>query len=250
MTMFRTMWSLQRELTAVAAALTFMAMVAATRAHQPVPAPMTPATDSVGEGIKPLVRGGRYCEIMIVRRNGGKNEAELWSTQGISVCPEDCEAAFDADGIKSETGAQRVVVNGPKIWLPSSPAPTPPADARRRFGGIDLGLVVTLEVARGSGDPFKERVVPRTTTNTFKAGEEVYEMISPDGVVYVMQSMSLSEDRTLTMDDLATLGPRMKLPKGWKYSARILEADLSLTPSRDGHVVVLQDRLKNTYQRR
>ena len=32
--------------------------------------------------------------------------------------------------------------------------------------------------------------------------------------------------------------------------ARILDADLSLAPSQDGEVVVLQDRLKNTYQRR
>lgn len=249
MTMFRSICRSRSGL-AAGAALTCLTVALTTLVHQPASAHMHDTTDAPIEDIKPLVRGGRYCEIMIVRRNEGKNEAEVWSTQGISVCPEDCRAAFDAGEIKSETGARRVVVNGPKIWLPNSPAPTPPEDARRRFGGIEVGLVVTFEVNRGDGDPFKERVVPRKTTNTFKGGQEVYELISPDGVVYVMQSMSLSEEPDLTMEDLATLEPRLRLPRGWKYRARILEADLSLAPSEDGKVVVLQDRLKNAYQRR
>ena len=249
MTMFESTRRFRRGL-AAAAVMTCMAVAGPTGARQPAPAQTDAATDAAGEGSEPLVRGGRYCEIMIVRRNQGKNQAEVWSTQGVSVCPDDCGAAFDADDIKAETGAQRVVVNGPKIWLPNSPAPTPPTDTRRRFGGIDVGLVVTLEVSRGAGDPFKERVVPRKTTNTFKSGEEVYELISPDGVVYVMQSMSLSEEPGLTMDELPKLGTRLRLPRGWQYRARILDADLSLAPSQDGEVVVLQDRLKNTYQRR
>jgi hypothetical protein len=209
----------------------------------------TPA-DAAAQEVKPLVRGERYCEIMIVRRKDGKNVAEVWSTQGISVCPDNCEATFDDGDIKSETKAERVVINGPKIWLPNSPAPTPPANARRHFGGIEVGLVVTLEVKRGEGDPFKERTVPRKTTNTFKSGEEVYELIAPDGEVYVMQSMSLSEDADLTMDDLATLHSRMRLPRGWRYRASTLDADLILAPNQDGNVIVLQDRLKNIYQRR
>lgn len=248
MTMFKRVRRVEPEL-AVAAALACLTAAGSALPDQRAPARSDVAAEASAEGVKPLARGERYCEIMIVRRKEGKNEAEVWSTQGVSPCPEDCGAAFDADDIKAQTGAQRVVVNGPKIWLPNSPAPTPPVDARRRFGGIEVGLVVTLEVSRGAGDPFKERVVPRTTANTFSAGTEVYELVSPGGVVYVMQSMSLSEEPTLTMNDLATLGSRMKLPRGWRYAARILEADLSLTPNKDSEVVVLQDGLKNTYQR-
>jgi hypothetical protein len=198
--------------------------------------------------VEPLVRGGRYCEVMVVRKNGRKFEAEVWSTQGLSTCPEDCAAAINADDIKSQTGAQRVVVNGPKIWLPNSPAPTPPNDARKRFGGIEMGLVATTEVNRGDSQPLKERVVPRETSNTFNRGEEIYELVSPDNVVYVMHSMSLSESPNLTMDQLPTLERLLELPKGWSYRAQILEQDLVLGP-RDGKVVVLQDRLKNTYQK-
>lgn len=239
---------LQPTLAAVASAC--LAVGGATLAKQPMPSAIEAQPGAAAQEVKPLVRGGRYCEIMIVRLEDGKNMAEVWSTQGISVCPDNCEAAFDAGDIKSETNARRVAINGPRIWLPNTPAPIPPADARRHFGGIELGLVVTLEVKRGAGDPFKERVVPRKTTNTFKSGEEVYELISPDGEIYVMQSMSLSEEPDLTMDDLATLDTRMRLPRGWSYRARTLDVDLILAPSENGEVVVLQDRLKNTYQRR
>ncbi|MDX2131291.1 MAG: hypothetical protein SFY69_04485 [Planctomycetota bacterium] len=249
MTIFKSICRSRREL-AAAAALTCLTVGGAALVHQPTSAPTQNTTDATAEDVKPLVRGGRYCEIMIVRRNAGKNEAEVWSTQGISACPKDCKAVFDAAAIKTETKAQRVVINGPKIWLPNSPAPTPPAESRRRFGGIEMGLVATLEVKRGDGDPLKERVVPRKTTNTFKGGEEVYELISPDGVVYVMHSMSLSEEPDVKIADLATLESRLRLPRGWKYRARLLEADLSLAPGKDDTVVVLQDRLKNTYQRR
>lgn len=248
MTMLKRMRRLQ--LAFAAAALVCLAVGGATPAQQPMPSATETPPGAVAQEVKPLVRGERYYEIMIVRRKDGKNVAEVWSTQGISACTDDCKAAFDAGEIKSETKARRVVINGPKIWLPNSPAPTPSADARRRFGGIEVGLVVTLEVERGAGDPFEERVVPRKTTNSFKSGEEVYELISPAGHIYVMQSMSLSEDPDLTMNDLATLGSRMRLPRGWSYQARTLDADLILALSEEGTVVVLQDRLKNTYQRR
>lgn len=197
---------------------------------------------------KPLMRGERYCEVMIVRKNGRKLEAEVWSTQGVSPCPDDCVKAFDTGDIKSETGAQRVTVNGPKVWLPNSPAPTPEAGSRRRFGGIELGLMTTLEVDRSSRQPYTERALPRTTSNTFTRGAEIYELTSPDGDAYVMHSMSLSEDPTLAIDQLATLEPKLKLPRGWTYRARVLDEDLILGP-REGEVVVLQDRLKNTYQK-
>ena len=235
---------------AAAAALAGAATAGATFAHQSSTPQAGLVADAVTADVPRLARGGRYCDIMIVRRDDGDNVIEVWSTQGVSACPDDCEAAFDAKDIKSRTDARRVAINGPRIWLPNSPAPTPPADARRHFGGIEVGLVVTLEAKRGAGDPFKERVVPRKTTNVFKSGEELYELVSPDGDVYVMQSMSLTEDPDLTMDDLSTLDARLKLPRKWSYRARTLEADLMLGPNEDGEVVLLQDRLKNTYQRR
>ena len=204
--------------------------------------------DEPSDDRKPLVRGGRYCELIVVKRKGLRGEAQVWGTQGVSECPEECQDAFDTKAIQSETGARRVVVNGPRIWLPNTPAPTPPQSARRHFGGVEMGLIATLEVKRGqSNDPYEERVVPRKSSFTFNRGEEIFELISPEGAVYVMHSMSQTVDPRLEIDQLASLEERLKLPQGWRYQVRTLDTDL--TVDADDKAVVLQDRFKNTFHR-
>jgi hypothetical protein len=81
----------------------------------------------------------------------------------------------------------------------------------------------------------------------FWSGFESYQLISPDGVVYVMVSMSQIVDPNLTPADLAGLGSRLALPDGWTYQARRRITDLVL--NADGEATMLQDELKNSYQR-
>jgi hypothetical protein len=109
--------------------------------------------------------------------------------------------------------------------------------------------LATLEVEAGmSNDPYIEHAVLRNTIFTFDAGEEIYELTSPESVVYVMQSMSQIVDPALTMSDLPTLDSRLVLPSGWTYQARTLDAELVLEAA--GEAIVVQDDLSNTYQRK
>jgi hypothetical protein len=62
-----------------------------------------------------------------------------------------------------------------------------------------------------------------------------------------MQSYSQIIDPSLSYADLATLGSRLKPPKGWEYRTRTLTADLVAQAQGEAHV--LQDELQNTYQR-
>ena len=55
-------------------------------------------------------------------------------------------------------------------------------------------------------------------------------------------------DPKLTADDLPKLGARLKLPKGWSFRTRTLEADYAL--KADGVAYVINDSLYNSYQRR
>ena len=55
-------------------------------------------------------------------------------------------------------------------------------------------------------------------------------------------------DPKLSVDDLSGLGSRLTLPQGWTLPARVLETDCELVV--DGKVVVTQEDLANTYQRR
>jgi hypothetical protein len=198
---------------------------------------------------KPLRRGDRYGEVLVVRRKGLSAEAEVWGTQGINDCPAELWNALDAEKIRSKTGARRVILNGPRVWLPNVTTGAQPSEKRATFGELEMGLRATLELKRGQeATPYRERVVPRTTNFTFNRGEEIYELTSPEGAVYVMQSMSQIVDPDLTLGQLPTIGSRLSLPRGWTYRARTLKADFVL--AIEGEAVVIQDDLKNTYLRR
>ena len=119
---------------------------------------------------------------------------------------------------------------------------------RMRFGDLEMRFLATLELDMAGGiAPYVERAVLRTTTFTFASGEEIYELTSPGGTVYVMQSMSQMVDPDLTLADLPGLGSRLELPEGWSYKVNRRITDLVLVV--EGEVAVLVDDLKNTYMR-
>ncbi len=59
----------------------------------------------------------------------------------------------------------------------------------------------------------------------YSKGKSVYELVDPDGNVYVMQA----HDEQFPVESLAKLGEKMKeLPKGWQFRTRTLTEDLVL----------------------
>ena len=95
--------------------------------------------------------------------------------------------------------------------------------------------------------PYTELTVDRTTDWVFKQGQDVHELVAPSGAVYVMQSMSRHVDPNLEIEQLPTLGQRLKLPQGWQYQVRTLEEDLVVPARGDAHIVF--DEFENNYQR-
>jgi hypothetical protein len=61
-----------------------------------------------------------------------------------------------------------------------------------------------------------------------------------------MQSYAEIVDPGLRMADLANLGSRLKLPRGWTFRTRVLSNPLTVTATGEARVV--QDELENTYQ--
>jgi hypothetical protein len=68
-----------------------------------------------------------------------------------------------------------------------------------------------------------------------------------DGSRYVMQAYSQIVDKSLTYNDLATLGAGLKPPSGWRYSSMVPDQDLVLGAA--GKATVVQDEFENTYQK-
>jgi hypothetical protein len=195
----------------------------------------------------------RYCEILLVDSTDDGLQAEVWGTQTLNHCPAESWEALDAEAIKAETGALAVVVNGPRYWLVDAEGSVFDSDERRTFGDLEMRFLTSVDLSELSGlsdtiEPYTETTVLRATTYVYRAGDEVYELVSPEGDVYVMQSMSQMVDPNLMLDELPDLGAQLDLPEGWTYQARILDEDLVLVTEYDA--VVLTDDLRNSYQLR
>jgi hypothetical protein len=196
------------------------------------------------------IRDVRYCEVVLLKADTDGLYAEVWNTMGRSECPQDEWEAIDTAAIAAEYGAATALANGPRYWtldrIDAAMQLTAPVTV---FGTLEMFLGATVDLGAGlpSTTPYTQRPVARDTVFFFDAGSEVYELTDPDGVVYVMQSYSQKLDPTLSADQLAGLGARLKLPAGWTFSTRVLDAELEVRDV-DGIAVVVQDDLENTYQ--
>lgn len=158
-------------------------------------------------------------------------------------------AAMDPVKLQKELNGTRVVLNGPRYFTMDRNALRDPGPVET-FDGVQARLLATLEVHSQKRTPHTNNTVDRDTQYVFDKGNPVYELLSPDGHTYIMQSYSLEVDQTLNQQALADLGSKLKLLKGWEFRARMLDEDLVLrTAGTRARATVLQDDLKNSYQR-
>jgi hypothetical protein len=89
------------------------------------------------------------------------------------------------------------------------------------------------------------RSINRDSEFIFFAARPVYELVDTSMHVFTMQSYS-QEKVALTAQDLPMLGTRLKLPAGWSFRVRTLDAALKVKATNKRQNV-LQDDLLNTY---
>ena len=218
------------------------------------PATSMPPVASVPAPDGPTLHGTRYCEILTVQpSDDGRQVAEVWNTMGLNDCPSEAWTAVDLDAARATTGAALAATNGPRYWLLDRIVPGEMAGSLevKNLGGIEMRSVALVDLSGvdREAEPYGELSVERDTVFVFVAGREIYELIAPDGSIYVMQSFSQEVDPELTMDALASLGERLELPDGWTFTVRVLTEDLEVTDD-EGIATVVTDELRNTYQLR
>ena len=197
------------------------------------------------------LRGMRYCEILLVFIEESGIAAEVWGTQGLSLCPQEAWEALDPEEIQETYGAMLIKMNGPRYSLMNRVDGVElPDEETRLYGDLEMQQLATITFDEPPSNlgPFRPITVLRTNTWIFSAGEEIYELTDPEGTHYVMQAYAQIVDPTLEESDLPGLADRIALPEGWSYSARVLSEDLLVVA--EGEAIVLQDDLENTYQRR
>ena len=169
----------------------------------------------------------RYCELVL----NYDDRAEIYNSTGLSDCPDDQWDNLDTDSIAATYGANSVDKNGPQYWMTDNLTlyGSEPFD----LGGIEMRFGATLPppAPGGSSDPPPYSIFSPTKTqyNEYNTGSTVYELVDPDGNVYVLQARK----NTVSADSLATLGDLLNLPEGWEYRTVVLDADLVFNMTSD-----------------
>jgi hypothetical protein len=194
-------------------------------------------------------RGTRYGELFAIFSDGGQFTAHVYGTQLLNDCPTELWETLDPAMIAEDLGALFVKLNGPRYWmldgLGSKGEPIEPV--LREFNGLLMRRIALL--ALGSNPvqiPYTVRKVDRRVIMYFDAGTDVYELIDPEGLAYVMQAYCTGVDATLDQESLADLADRLALPTGWRFQTRVLRKELVVDTSHSV-ATVLQDELENTY---
>lgn len=197
------------------------------------------------------MRNNRYGEVLVVTGGPFSYVVHVYNTIGLNECPEAEWKTLDPAKLKKQFKARAVLLNGPRYFLMDKNTIANPGPVAT-FGGLQARELAQIDISlptllRGKAKPYEENQIKRKTAYVFEKGKPTYQLTSADGKTYVMQTYAQIVDPKLTMADLATLGKRLKLPKGWQYKVVTPKEDLVLRAN--GTAYVLQDNLENTYQR-
>lgn len=208
-------------------------------------------------------RGNAFYEILFMSRQAnGSGIGNYYNSIGntFDVPNEVVDARFkalSAETLKKEYGGDGVFFNGPRRFVANGVSGMAFDSCKKRvMGTIPFYVFGTFEVPSFSdfvsGSPVAYKVLTSRRTNTFsfKAGEQVHELITPEGAVYTMFSLSLKVDPNNTIENLPTLGKRLTLPKGWTYRMRKLDKDMVLSSSYDANPpnTIVLDQFEGNYQ--
>ncbi|MSO48085.1 MAG: hypothetical protein EXQ67_08385 [Thermoleophilia bacterium] len=193
-------------------------------------------------------------------REGAIYVAEIYNTIGYNDCPEDKWVTITEEEVNADYGSEEAKINGPRFWAFDTLIGSGSSTGGKTYvfggpDGIEMQVRGSLETKPREGTVGEEfytvNEVGRDTIFVYDADQLVFELTDPEGQVYMMQSYAQIADKTLTYDQLATMGSKLDLPEGWTYASRMLTERFELnTDVSDGKAFVINDNLYNSYQRR
>lgn len=184
----------------------------------------------------------RYAELFAV----GEEWITVYNSMGLSEAPPELWDSLDAEAAAQHLGTGTVLKNGPHWWvadLTTLQFGVEPVSV----GGIGFRFAARLPAflaASGRLEPpfYTEVEANKIGRLVYAAGRPVYELASPEGEAFVMQSSSVEPD------EFPELGEKLSLAEGWSYRTRNPDEDLVV--NLDGQVRVVMDDLHNVYNAR
>ncbi|MEU2432910.1 ATP-binding protein [Streptomyces sp. NPDC007861] len=199
------------------------------------------------------MRGARYGEVLLISPSeDGGLKAAVYNTFGLNDCPLDKWNALDARALAEQFQVPVVFLNGPRFWTIDEVTTYVWGDVEK-FDGLEarwaaeVRIPPEIDVTGSSAKKcYVETTVARDTEYVLAAGKPVYALVAPGDRTYVLQAYSHTVDDSQTIDSLATLGDRLRLPEGWRFRVGTPDEDLHVR-TVDKKATVLQDELENTY---
>ncbi|MEV4329204.1 hypothetical protein AB0K02_01435 [Streptomyces sp. NPDC049597] len=199
------------------------------------------------------LRNARYGEVLLISPgDDGRLKAAVYNTFGLNDCPPERWNALDPSALAQQFNVPMVFLNGPRFWTIDEVTAFEWGDTAM-FDGLEARCVAEVHIPAAI-DPtgatgrayYVDSTVKRDTEYVLSGGRPVHALVTPDDRTYVLQAYSHTVDDSQTLDSLATLDRRLRLPEGWQYRVHTLEDDL-VVRTVDGEAHVVQDELENTY---
>lgn len=187
----------------------------------------------------PDSRGYQYCEMVFVYGDAG---SDIYTTSHLAPCDVDWWDSLDLNAVAEERGAEKAIKNGPQWWSMDEVAQMEAEPVK--VAGVDMAFGAHLPPGTMSTPHYQVFNPAKYQNLTWEAGKPSYQLVDPEGHVYVIQG------HKIPVDELATLRDRMEgLPEGWEYRVVELEEDLvmNLTPAEA--IPSVQDEFDQIYIR-
>lgn len=187
----------------------------------------------------PEARGYQYCELVFDYGDAG---LDIYSTSPLAPAQITWWDNLDLKALAKEFGAQSVVKNGPQWWSMDEVGVM--ASKPVSVAGVDMVFGAHLPPGTLATPKYKVFHPAKTQNLLWKAGKPMYQLVDPDGHVYVLQG------HKVPLESLPTLGEQLKqLPKGWKYRIKVLDEDLIMKLTPREPIPSVQDELDQIYIR-
>lgn len=205
------------------------------------------------------LRGYRFEEIDLYARDVIKKllYVSIYNTTGQNdgddtrdSAPRSYSEHMDPRRIARKYQATAVRISPPRYWALDWFADR--VGAVRNFDGLDAAWMGNGQAAEAllsaKPPPAAYRMAPfgRTAIEGFKKGSKVYLLDDPKGRPWVLAAYTSAGVPSASVDDLDSLGDRLKLPEGWKFRIAKLDRDLLLEP-KGGFAASIQDDKGDVY---
>lgn len=225
---------------------------------------ISPKTELSSEG---LGLGATHCMFSVVERKFLAIEITAYSTYGLNECNVPLYNQLTTASISAQLqtfmSPYIVAKNGIHTLVVSKDL-SPTTEPFINIGAIQFKNVAVFKmnylyysykyltdkqfrngISRSAYVPYKGKA---PLIYLYNPGQTAYEILTPDGKIYIMTSFTNYYSPNLDLSNLKNLGSILQLPSGWKFRSIVLDKQISLTNrAPDYETTFMFDEFSNYY---